>query len=188
MPHSAAKKIKKLRFVVLQGRMTWVFHFQLCRGQWGKQILNVFSRVSLEQYDFLFFLREGKGLQKWLRFPMLSRFSHIWLFATLRTVAHQVPLSIGFARQKYWSGFPALLQGIFPTQGSHPCLLHLLHQLPGSSPLAPPGKPQGSPTGSKWLLQSFVMALMQMNQKFVNYISSPKHMTQSNREKISDKV
>ena len=27
-------------------------------------------------------------------------------FATLRTVAHQAPLSMGFSRQEYWSGFP----------------------------------------------------------------------------------
>ena len=34
----------------------------------------------------------------------------------------------------------ALLQGIFPTQGSNPCLLHFLHLQAGSLPLAPPGK------------------------------------------------
>ena len=28
------------------------------------------------------------------------------LFATLRSVAHQAPLSIGFSRQEYWSGLP----------------------------------------------------------------------------------
>ena len=38
-------------------------------------------------------------------------------------------------------GCHALLQGIFPTQGSNPCLLHLLHWQAGSLPLAPPGKP-----------------------------------------------
>ena len=32
-----------------------------------------------------------------------------------------------------------LLQGIFPTQGSNPCLLRLLHRLVGSLTLAPPG-------------------------------------------------
>ena len=36
------------------------------------------------------------------------------------TVAHQAPLSMGFSRQGYWSGCHALLQGIFPTQGSNP--------------------------------------------------------------------
>ena len=37
---------------------------------------------------------------------MLSRFSHIWLFATPWTVACQAPLSKGFSRQEYWSGLP----------------------------------------------------------------------------------
>ena len=40
---------------------------------------------------------------------MLSRFSHVQLFAILWTVACQVPLSMGFSRQEYWSGlsFPS---------------------------------------------------------------------------------
>ena len=32
--------------------------------------------------------------------------SCVGLFATLWTVAHQTPLSIGFSRQEYWSGLP----------------------------------------------------------------------------------
>ena len=31
-------------------------------------------------------------------------FIHVQLFATLWTVAHQAPLSMGFPRQEYWSG------------------------------------------------------------------------------------
>ena len=38
-------------------------------------------------------------------------------------------------------GCHALLRGIFPTQGSNPGLLCLLHQQAGSFPLAPPWKP-----------------------------------------------
>ena len=37
---------------------------------------------------------------------VLSHFSCVRLFATLWTVAHQAPLSIGFSRQEYWSGLP----------------------------------------------------------------------------------
>ena len=37
-------------------------------------------------------------------------------------------------------GCHALLQGIFPTQGSNPHLLYLLHWQAGFLPLAPPGK------------------------------------------------
>ena len=40
--------------------------------------------------------------------------------ATLWTAACQAPLSLGFPRQEYWSGLPALLQGIFLTQGIDP--------------------------------------------------------------------
>ena len=34
---------------------------------------------------------------------VLSHFSHVWAFATLRTLAQQAPLSMGFSRQEYWS-------------------------------------------------------------------------------------
>ena len=48
-------------------------------------------------------------------------------FATLWTVAHQAPLSMGFFRQEYWVSCHFLLHGLFPTQGSDPHLLSLLH-------------------------------------------------------------
>ena len=32
--------------------------------------------------------------------------SHVQLFATSWTVAHQAPPSMEFSRQEYWSGFP----------------------------------------------------------------------------------
>ena len=35
---------------------------------------------------------------------ILSHFSHVWLFVTLWTIAHQVPLFMGFSRQEYWNG------------------------------------------------------------------------------------
>ena len=35
---------------------------------------------------------------------MLSRLSRVQLFATPWTVAHQIPLSMGFSKQEYWSG------------------------------------------------------------------------------------
>ena len=37
---------------------------------------------------------------------MLSCFSHVQLFATPQTAAHQAPLSMGFPRQEYWTGLP----------------------------------------------------------------------------------
>ena len=38
-------------------------------------------------------------------------------------------------------GFRALLQGIFPNQGSNPCILHPQHRQAGRLRLVPPGKP-----------------------------------------------
>ena len=45
-----------------------------------------------------------------------------------------------------------LLQGIFPTQGSNPRLLWLLHWQEGSLPLVPSGKPSYIPKGSLYRL------------------------------------
>ena len=36
------------------------------------------------------------------------------------TVAHQVPLSMGFSRQEYWSGLPFPSPGDFPYPGIEP--------------------------------------------------------------------
>ena len=68
---------------------------------------------------------------------MLSRFSHVRLFATLWTVAHQAPLSMGFSRQEYFSGLPCPPPGNRPKPGSEigfPALQ--VDSLPGE----PPGK------------------------------------------------
>ena len=45
---------------------------------------------------------------------VLSHFSHVQLLATLWTVAHQDPLSMGFFSQEYWSGLPCPPPGDFP--------------------------------------------------------------------------
>ena len=71
----------------------------------------------------------------------LNCFSRVWLFVTPWTIAHQVPLSMGFSRPQYKVSCHALLHGIFQTQGSNWHLSYLLHWQTGSLPLAPPGKP-----------------------------------------------
>ena len=73
---------------------------------------------------------------------MLSCFRHVQLFATLWTIAHQAPLSMGFPRQEHWSGLPLPLPGIFLTQGLNLRLLCLLHWQVDSLPLLLPGKPR----------------------------------------------
>ena len=62
----------------------------------------------------------------------MKSFSRVQLFAASWTVAYDTPLSTGFSRQGTGVGCHFLLQGIFPTQGSNPGLLHcrqILYQL-----------------------------------------------------------
>ena len=51
---------------------------------------------------------------------MLSHFSGVQLFATLGTVTHQAPLSMGFSRQEYWSGFSWAPPGDLPDPRTEP--------------------------------------------------------------------
>ena len=52
--------------------------------------------------------------------------SRVLLFVTPWTVAIQALLSVGFPSKNTGVGYYFLLQGIFPTQGSSPHLLHWL--------------------------------------------------------------
>ena len=54
---------------------------------------------------------------------VLSRFSCVRLCKTPWTVAHQDPLSMGFSRQEYWSGFPCPPPGDLPDPGIEPAPL-----------------------------------------------------------------
>ena len=54
---------------------------------------------------------------------MLNRFSRVWLCVTPWTVAHQLPLSVGFSRQEYWSGLPCPPSGDLPDPGIEPASL-----------------------------------------------------------------
>ena len=73
---------------------------------------------------------------------MLSHFSRVLLFAMLWTVVCQAPLSMGFSRQKYWSGLPCPSPGDLPNLGIEPSSpVSLLYWQAGSLPLAPPVKP-----------------------------------------------
>ena len=49
--------------------------------------------------------------------------SHVRLFATPWTVAHQAPLSMGFSSQEYWSGLPCPPPRDLPNPGIEPTSL-----------------------------------------------------------------
>ena len=67
---------------------------------------------------------------------VLSSFSHVWLFATPWTIAHQAPLSLGFSRQEYWNGLPCPPPGDLPDPGMEPALVGRFFTT------SPPGKAQ----------------------------------------------
>ena len=57
----------------------------------------------------------------------------------------------------------ALLQGIFLTQGSNPCLLCLLRWQAGSLPLVPPGKPYVSGYTSAFFVSLHSLIILEYN-------------------------
>ena len=78
---------------------------------------------------------------------MLSRSSHVGLFVTLWTVAHQVPLSMRVSRQEYWSGLPFPPPGDLPDPGIEPTSLRSpALALPLSAAAAAAKSPQSCPT------------------------------------------
>ena len=63
----------------------------------------------------------------------------LWNLSTLKGWA--LLLSTELSQQEYRSELPFFLQGFFPTQGSNPCLLWLLHWQVDSLPLSQLGSP-----------------------------------------------
>ena len=74
-------------------------------------------------------------IRYWIQFPVLysrillfiyfiyecvKSLSRVWLFSTPWTVAYQVPPSMGFSRQEYWSGLPFPSPGDLPNSGIEP--------------------------------------------------------------------
>ena len=69
--------------------------------------------------------------------------------ATLWTVGHQAPLSMGFFRQEYWSGLPCPPPGDLPDPGMEPASPSLVD---GFFTTEPSGNPISSVWGSHKLL------------------------------------
>ena len=77
-------------------------------------------------------------------------------FAASWTVARQVPLSMGFSRQEYWSGLPCLPPGDLPNPEIEP----RSPALQADSLLSqPPGKPKNTGVSSLSLLQGIFLTL-----------------------------
>ena len=107
-------------------------------------MLNNTSRRALSQTTYGHKVRQSKmtgqrELGKLLRllFSLSVMFNS---FATLWTVAHQAPLSVGFSRQEYWSGVPFSSPGDLPDPGIKRAGPVLTDKLFTSEP---PGKDHG---------------------------------------------
>ena len=90
-----------------------------------------------------------------------NSFSDVWLFATLWTVVHQAPLSMGFSRQEFWSGLPFPPPGDLPNPGIEPASPALAGRFFTTET---PGKPKPPFTWRhfqfwKWLIKRGTMIL-----------------------------
>ena len=90
--------------------------------------------------------------------------SHVRLFVTPWTVAHQASLSMEFSRQEYWSGLP------FPSPGDrpHPGITPISLTSPALAshvllPLAAPGKAQLASISAPKSSQSFSKLYVYIN-------------------------
>ena len=79
--------------------------------------LEIWIPLKVLKYNILGYVKIRQDIVHtciWLCVCVLSRFSHVWFFATLWTIPRQGPLSMGFSRQEHWSGLP------FPSLGDLP--------------------------------------------------------------------
>ena len=97
---------EKWHYGNIDSTVLWTLYISplLSSSQWCLAHFSIYryyllSNITLSIFIFFF--------NFWLLFTslynffyVLSRFSHVWLFVTLWTVAHQAPLSMGFSRHR----------------------------------------------------------------------------------------
>ena len=114
---------------------TWLIYI-LCDSEHNAGgILQALTKSELKSQWMRWWLKER--MSEWIVKWIIERMNQWWseciyqrkkvkslscvrLFVTLWTVAHQVPLSMGFSRQEYWSGLPFPSPGGLPDPGSEP--------------------------------------------------------------------
>ena len=96
--------------------LSYIFFFLLL---WNYYLI---TKVTFELAEFWLMWSLGEWLTSHgcMQACMLSCFSHIWLFVTPWTIAHQAPLFMGFSRQEYWSGLPCPPSEDLPDPGIKP--------------------------------------------------------------------
>jgi len=90
---------------------------QCCVAAWmGGEFRGEWKQVHVWLRPFSVHLKLSQHCL-WTLCCMLSRFSCVWLFAALWTIARQAPPCTGFSRQEYWSGLPYPFSGDLPDPG-----------------------------------------------------------------------
>ena len=92
-----------------------------------------------------------------------SRFSCVWLFATLWTVVCQAPLFIGFSRQEYWSGLPCPPPGDLPDPGIKPMSLVSPALASRFFTTSATGEAQGTPSRTYWINKVTFGPILKLN-------------------------
>ena len=100
--------------------------------------------------------------------------SHVWLFLTPQTVAHQDRLFMEFSRQEYWSKVPFFPPGDLPNPRTEPESPALQAD---SLPSELPGKPQQNKDSSNWFHIHNYMLWSQRDT--LSFLPPTCHMTSS---------
>ena len=84
------------------------------------ELISNISHWVTENWSIFLPCLEPNCLRVALSARVLTHFSRVRLCATLWTVAHQPPLSMGFSRPEYWSGLPFSSPRDLPDPGVEP--------------------------------------------------------------------
>ena len=116
----------------------WCYHLKKSFHELYKAYSTTFSQIVLACPSVIKFQRKSFSVKKeggerkkasftaqhsiqgqalWCVIGFVCVLSHVWLFETPWTAAHQAPLSMGFSRKEYWSGLPFPIPGHLPDPG-----------------------------------------------------------------------
>jgi len=111
------KDIKGVSEIVQNGK-----HFKFIITAGSKVIQNEFTLGEECEMEFMTGEKIKVGGTPSSQLPAVSflSLSRVQLFSTPWTVAHQVPLSMEFSRQEYWSGLPLPSAGDLLDPGIEP--------------------------------------------------------------------
>ena len=107
--------------------------------------------------------------------------SRVRLFAAPWTVAHQAPPSVGFSRQKYWSGLPFPFPGDLPNPGIEPGSPTLQAD---ALPSEPPGKLNNTLKGINNRMTETEEGISDLKDRMVEIIPTEQNIEKRMEKKI----